>query len=127
MPCSFSLQLIVFFRTAVFWKLFDISFLYKHSNFSHVCLLIKMTSKTVTRSIIRVVRCTLSLRSFSNSLLRNYVLTLTYKSPFLRKSRITRPSSQNRIFYYFAKTSLLLTKLRKSILGFKRFILKQKL
>ena len=86
-----------------------------------------MASKTVTRSIIRVVRCTLSLPSFSNSLLRNYVLTSTYKSHFLRKSRITRHSSQNRIFYYFAKTSLLLTKLRKNILAFKRVTLKQKL
>ena len=62
-----------------------------------------------------------------NSLLRNYVLSLPYKNHFLRKSRITRHSSQNRFFNYFAKTSLLLTKLRKNILGFKRFILKSKL
>ena len=31
------------------------------------------------------------------------------KSHFLRKSRIARHSSKNRIFYYFAKTSLLVT------------------
>ena len=48
--CSFSLQLILFFRTAVLWKLFDIRFSYKYCNFSHVCLLVKMASKTVTRS-----------------------------------------------------------------------------
>ena len=48
---SFSLQLISFFRTAVLRKLFDIGFSYKHFNFSHVCLLVKMASKTVTRSI----------------------------------------------------------------------------
>ena len=40
-----------FFRTAVLWKLFDIRFSYKHCNFSHVCLLVKMASKTVTRSL----------------------------------------------------------------------------
>ena len=51
MLCSFSLQLIFFFRTAVLRKLFDIRFSYKHCNFSHVCLLVKMASKTVTRSI----------------------------------------------------------------------------
>ena len=51
--CGFSLQLTVFFRTAVLRKLFDIRFSYKHCNFSHVCLLVKMASKTVTRSIAR--------------------------------------------------------------------------
>ena len=45
--CSFS-TIDVFFRTAVLWKLFDIRFSYKHCNFSHVCLLIKMVWKTVT-------------------------------------------------------------------------------
>ena len=39
-----------FFRTAVLRKLFDIRFSYKHCNFSPVCLLVKMASKTVTRS-----------------------------------------------------------------------------
>ena len=50
--CSFS-TIDVFFRTAVLWKSFDIRFSYKHCNFSHVCLLIKMVWKTVTRSIVR--------------------------------------------------------------------------
>ena len=50
--CSFS-TIDVFFRTAVLWKLFNIRFSYKHCNFSHVCLLIKMVWKTVTRSIVR--------------------------------------------------------------------------
>ena len=40
-----------FFRTAVLRKLFDIRFSYKHCNFSRVCLLVKMVSETVTRSI----------------------------------------------------------------------------
>ena len=31
------------------------------------------------------------------------------KSHYLRKSRIARHSSKNRIFFYFAKTSLLVT------------------
>ena len=52
---SFALQLQftidIFFRTAVSWKLFDIRFSYKQGNFSRVCLLVKITSKTVTRSI----------------------------------------------------------------------------
>ena len=37
----------IFFRTAVLRKLFDIRFSYKHCNFSPVCLLVKMASKTV--------------------------------------------------------------------------------
>ena len=40
--CSFSLQLIIFFWTAVLGKLFDVRFSYKHCNFSHVCLLVKI-------------------------------------------------------------------------------------
>ena len=33
-------------------KLFDIRFSYKHCNFSRDCLLVKMASKTLTRSIV---------------------------------------------------------------------------
>ena len=40
-----------FFRTVVLRKLFEIRFSYKHCHFSRVCLLVKMASKTVTRSI----------------------------------------------------------------------------
>ena len=40
-----------FFRTAVLRKLFDIRFSCKHCNFSSVSVLVKMASKTVTRSI----------------------------------------------------------------------------
>ena len=43
----------IFFRTAVLRKLFDIRFSYKHCNFSHICLLVKMALKTVTRSILK--------------------------------------------------------------------------
>ena len=39
---------------AVLRKLFDIISLYKHCNFSRVCLLVKMASKTVTRSIEQI-------------------------------------------------------------------------
>ena len=42
---------IFFFRTAVLRQLFDIRFSYKHCNFSRVYLLVKMASKTVTRSV----------------------------------------------------------------------------
>ena len=51
-------SLLFFFRTAVFRKLFDIRFSYKHCNFSHICLLVKMASKTMTRSIIPRLRKT---------------------------------------------------------------------
>ena len=41
-----------FFGTAILRKLFEIRFSYKHCNFARVCLLVKMASKTVTRSIL---------------------------------------------------------------------------
>ena len=41
-----------FLQKAVMRKLFDIRFSYKHCSFSRVCLLVKMASKTVTRSIL---------------------------------------------------------------------------
>ena len=50
---SSSLQLY-FFRTAVLRKLFDIRFSYKHCNFSQVCLLVKMASKTTRGSICKI-------------------------------------------------------------------------
>ena len=43
---------IVFFRTAVLRKLFDIRISYKLYNFLSGCLLVKMASKTVTSSIL---------------------------------------------------------------------------
>ena len=43
----------IFFRKAVMRKLFNIRFSYKHCNFSRICLLVKMASKTVTRSILQ--------------------------------------------------------------------------
>ena len=45
-----------FFRTAVLRKLFDIRFSYKHCNFSRICLLVKMASKTVTRSMLSPIQ-----------------------------------------------------------------------
>ena len=50
-PCNI---LYIFFRTFVLRKLFDIRFSSKHCNFSPACLLVKMASKTVTRSIISI-------------------------------------------------------------------------
>ena len=44
----------IFFRTAVLRKLFDIRFSYKHCNFSQVCLLVKMASKTMRGSICKI-------------------------------------------------------------------------
>ena len=44
-------KISIFFRTAFLRKLFDIRFPYKHCNFYPDCLLVKMPSKTVTRSI----------------------------------------------------------------------------
>ena len=62
---SFALQLQftidIFFRTSVLRKLFDIRFPYKHCNFSRICLLGKMASKTVTRSICLAKYKTISL------------------------------------------------------------------
>ena len=40
-----------FFRTAFLRKFFHLRFSYKHCNFSAVCLLVKMASKTMTRSL----------------------------------------------------------------------------
>ena len=39
-------------KTAVLRKLFDVRFSCNHCNFSRICLLVKMASKTVTGSII---------------------------------------------------------------------------
>ena len=50
-----------FYRTGVLRKLFEIRFSYKHCNFSHICLLVKMASKTVTRSIFYCYEVTVSL------------------------------------------------------------------
>ena len=44
-----------FLSTAVLRKLFEIRFSYKHCNFSRVCLLVKMASITVTRSIFILI------------------------------------------------------------------------
>ena len=52
---DFSYICLFFFRTAILWKLFDIRFSYNHSNFSSVCLFIRMSSKTVTRSVRKII------------------------------------------------------------------------
>ena len=48
---SLSLQLIFFSEQSFYGDYSTLLFSYKHYNFSHVCLLDKMVSKTVTRSI----------------------------------------------------------------------------
>ena len=53
-----------FFRTAVLLKLSDIRFSYKHCNVSRVCLLVKMASKTVTRSMDHSERFWIKLRKY---------------------------------------------------------------
>ena len=46
---SFTIDIL--FRTAILWTLVDIRVSYNHCNISRVCLLVKMASKTLTRSI----------------------------------------------------------------------------
>ena len=58
------------FRLAVLRKLFDKRFSYKHRNFSRVCLLIKMASKTVTRSIWWVTKSGFQNQNFCSDSLR---------------------------------------------------------
>ena len=54
--CSFSLQVIFFSSEQPFlWELFHIRFSYRHCTFSRVCLVAKLASKTVTRSVVGVV------------------------------------------------------------------------
>ena len=53
-PRGHVISSIFFFRTFVLRKLFDIRFSYKHCNFSRACLLVKVASITVTRSIISI-------------------------------------------------------------------------
>ena len=61
---SFTIDIL--FRTAILWKLFDIRFSYNHCNFSCVCLLVKMASKTVTRSITRGLKMRLRILTILN-------------------------------------------------------------
>ena len=55
----------IFFITAVLRKFVNIGFSYKHCNFLHICLLVKMALKTVTRSINLHVNLSLLIPSFS--------------------------------------------------------------
>ena len=81
----------ILFRTAVLRKLFDIRFSYKHCNFSRVCLLVKMASKTVTRSMIKMRKteknaivieaATLSYRASYRRVQKNLSKSLNLKSP----------------------------------------------
>ena len=92
---SFALQpqftIDILFRTAVSRKLFDIRFSYKHCNFLRVCLLVKMASKTVTRSMIKMRKteknaivieaATLSHRASYRRVQKNLSKSLNLKSP----------------------------------------------
>ena len=55
----------IFFRTTVLRKLFDIRFSHKHCNFPLVYLLVKMASKTMTRSVRMINRKKLKLSILS--------------------------------------------------------------
>ena len=72
----------IFFRTAVLRKLFDIRFSFKHCNFSHVGLLVKVAWKTVTRSIClrakQIDRQTYFIWSFSILYINFYPNKLNY-------------------------------------------------
>ena len=80
-----------FFRTVVLRKLFDIRFSNKHCNFSRVCLLVKVASKTVTRSMIKMRKteknaivieaATLSHRASYRRVQKNLSKSLNLKSP----------------------------------------------
>ena len=65
-PFALQLQFTIdiFFTTAVLRKFFNIGFSYKHCNFLHICLLVKMASKTATRSINLLVNLSLLILSF---------------------------------------------------------------
>ena len=65
-----------FFQNSRLWKLFNIRFSYKHCNFSHVCLLVKMASKTVTRSIILI-----SLIDFVHHFILLFISLFVFLSP----------------------------------------------
>ena len=70
-----------FSERAVLRKLFDIRFSYKHRNFSPVCLLVKMASKTVTSSIRRTLYWHVFhiYRSITHEEAINYLSYLYYK------------------------------------------------
>ena len=51
---KFLSAILCFVALAVLRKLFDIRFSYKHCNFSQVCLLVKMASKTMRGSICKI-------------------------------------------------------------------------
>ena len=91
-------------------KLFDIRFSYKHCNFSRVCLLVKMASKTVTRSIDECSNEEELLRDEMESTntvkkLNDYELGRlalkrlhadTASPPFLKRPKTTTESAMNR-------------------------------
>ena len=77
--CSFSLQLIFF------QNIFDIRFSYKHCNFSHVCLLVKMASKTVTRSIHIIITLTVYTTPKLQALVVQKMDSAIHQAPVVQK------------------------------------------
>ena len=61
-----SLQLIFFSKQPFYGNYSTLRFSHKHCNFSSVCLLVKMASKTVTRSILDTVTITQFKRRISH-------------------------------------------------------------
>ena len=98
---------------SVLRKLFDIRFSYKHCNFSHVCLLVKMASKTVTRSIAVCIQfeqrysfVTASFQSVEALFSETdeaglFTMTLrVFVSRFLKSTFIKHKSKQGSVTYY---------------------------
>ena len=100
---SFVLQLQftshIFFRTAILRKSFDIRFSYKHCNFSHVCLLVKMASKTRRDKVYYAVIFKESSTIEGNTKLRNIIENVQYEKQ-IQISKATSKSSRLVQFVY---------------------------
>ena len=120
MLCTFSFIIDTFVRTAVLSKLFDTRFSYKHCNFSRVCLLVKMASKTVARSIVCGTRLLLPSSGVVKVVLRGIYGNLDFsldpctmdgKQPlvikrthFTKASMLKHQSTNRGHYFYFSYT-----------------------
>ena len=94
---------------SVLRKLFDIRFSYKHCNFSHVCLLVKMASKTrqgLLRFAFSLNSVTASFQSVEALFSETdeaglFTMTLrVFVSRFLKSKFIKHKSKQGSVTYY---------------------------
>ena len=108
---SFSLQFIYiyiyiffFFQKSRFTEIVDIRSLYKHCNFSRGCLLFKMASKTVTRSVKNNGLNNLErLKTRHKTLLTFRLITLTETFTFKPVFREKTFSRHNVPLFFFHK------------------------